>query len=127
MTDITISTEKTKATYDIRLSSKGFSAIIKPYLLALHAWTGCDTTSAIHMKGKTSLIKKIETSLAVRKLLDVIRDPNSDQHEVGTAGVKLFLQMYGGTKSLARLRYFLNVLYQMSNPPYNDFLVEKKS
>lgn len=90
------SSEKTKATFDIKSSSNSYAKTIKPYLHALHALTGCDTTSAIHMKGKTSLLEKIETFLHVRQLLDTIRDPNSDQHEVGIAVIDLFLHMYGG-------------------------------
>ena len=57
------------------------------------------------MKGKTSLLKKIETSFQVRQMLDTLRDLNADQLEVGAAGIELFLQMYGGKGSLASLRY----------------------
>ena len=67
------------------------------------------------MKGKTSLIKKIETSLQVRQMLDTLRDPNADQLEVGAAGIELFLQMYGGKGSLASLRYVISYTYQHSN------------
>ena len=58
-------------------------------------WSGCDTTSAIHMKDKTSLIKKIETSLQVCQMLDTLRDPNADQLEVGAAGIQLFFKCMG--------------------------------
>ena len=92
MADITITSERTKATFGMKSSMNSHSSLLKPYLLVLHSWTGCDTTSAFHMKGKTSLLKKIETSLQVRQMLNTLRDPNADQLEVGVAGIKLFLQ-----------------------------------
>ena len=80
-------------------------ANIKPYLLVLHAWTGCDTTSAIHSKEKNSLTKKLETSWHLRSLMDVLSVRNADQAEVGDAGIQLLLYMYGGNKILSKLRY----------------------
>ena len=38
---------------------------MKEHILFLHAWHGCDTTSAIFEKGKTALCKKIESFLFV--------------------------------------------------------------
>ena len=111
MADITITSERTKATFGIKSSINSHSSLLKQYLLVLHSWTGCDTTSAIHMKGKTSLLKKIETSLHVCQMLDILRDPNADQLEVGVAGIELFLQMYGGKGSLANLRYVIFYIY----------------
>ena len=79
MADIKITSERTKTTSSIKSSINSHLTLLKPYLLVLHSWTGCDTTSAIHMKGKTSLLKKIEMSLQVRQVLDTFRDPNADQ------------------------------------------------
>ena len=115
MADITITFDRTKASFSIKSSINNHSSLLKPYLLVLHSWAGCDTMSAIHMKGKTSLIKKIETSLQVRQMLDTLRDPNADQLEVGAAGIELFLQMYNGKGSLASLRYVISYTYQHSN------------
>ena len=67
------------------------------------------------MKGKTLLLKKIETSLQVGQMLNTLRDPNADQLEVGAAGIELFLQVYGGKGSLASLRYVISYTYQHSN------------
>ena len=111
MADIKITSERTKATFSIKSSINSHSTLLKPHLLVLHSWTGCDTRSAIHMKGKTSLLKKIEMSLQVRQMLDTLRDPNADQLEVGVAGIELFLQMYGGKGSLASLRYAILYTY----------------
>ena len=104
MADITITSERANETFDIKTSIRSHPSCLKPYLLVLHSYTGCDTTFAIHMKGKTSLLKKIETSPQIRQMLDTLKDPNADQLEVGVAGIELFLQMYGGKSSLANLR-----------------------
>ena len=66
--------------------------------------SGCDTTSAIHMKGKTSLLKKIETSPKIRQMFGTLKDANAVQLEVGVAGIELFLHMYGGKESLKNSR-----------------------
>ena len=60
MANIKFTSEKSKTTFDISSSFLEMPANIKSYLLVLHAWSGCDTTSAIHSKGKTSLTKKFQ-------------------------------------------------------------------
>ena len=83
MANITFTSEKSKATFDISSSLLEMPANIKPYLLVLQAWTSCDTT------------KELETSQHLRNLMDVLRDRNANQTEVGDAGIQLFLYMYG--------------------------------
>ena len=114
MADITVTFKRTKASFSIKSSINSHSSLLKPYFLVLHSSNGCDTMSAIHMKGKTSLLKKIETSLQVRQL-GTLRDLNADQLGVGAARIELFLQMYGGKESLASLRYAISYTYQHSN------------
>ena len=67
------------------------------------------------MKGKKSLLKKIETSLEVHQMLDTLRDLNADQLEVGAAGIELILKMYGEKGSLASLRYVISYTYEHIN------------
>ena len=78
--------------------------LIKTISSHIHAWSGYDTTSAIHSNGRTLFVKKIDMSLQVRHKLNTLRDPNTDQLEVGVAGIELLLQMYGGNGSLANFR-----------------------
>ena len=101
MADVTFTSERSKATFDIKSSLSDQSHLIKPYPQVLHACTDCDTTSAIHSKGKTSLLKKLETSKHLRDLMDVLGDKNADQVEVGDAVVELFLNLYGGKDTLS--------------------------
>jgi hypothetical protein len=106
MADITFTSDRSKATFDISSSLSVIPAGIRSYILALHAWTGCDTTSAIHSKGKNSLMKKVETSQYLRSLLGVLCDRDADQVEVGESGIKWFSYMYNGqNQELSKLRY----------------------
>lgn len=75
------------------------------HILFLHAWTGCDTTSATFVHGKTSLIKKIQSSKELQSLSECICDPWATQDQVAKAGCEVFVIMYGGKNiNLNKLR-----------------------
>ena len=76
-------------------------------ILFLHAWSGCDTTSATYGHGKTSLLKKITSSKDLRDLSLIVSNPEATAEEVGAAGIKIFILLYGGKASdtLNNLRY----------------------
>ena len=105
MVNIAFTSDKSKATFDISFSISEMPDNIKPYLLVLHAWTSCDTTSAIHSKGKTSLTKKLETSQHHRGLIDVLSDRNARQAEVSDGGIHLFLYICRKNQALSKLQY----------------------
>ena len=77
------------------------------HILFIHAWSGCDTTSATYGHGKTSLIKKIISSKDLRDILKKFENMESTPEEIGAAGIKVFILLYGGKKndSLNNLRY----------------------
>ena len=79
-----------------------FSAIedIKNDLLFIHAWTGCDTTSAIFYKGKGSLVATLRKSQRMREMPDIISNVWSSQNEVGEASIEAFKILYGGKRIL---------------------------
>ena len=79
MANIKFSSEKSKATFDISSSLSEIPTNIKPYLPVPHARTSCDTISAVHSKGNTTLKKRLETSQHLRSLMDVLSDRNVDQ------------------------------------------------
>ena len=64
--EITFTSERSKKTWSIRDAVGGLKHELQPYITVLHAFTGCDTTSAIRTKGKTSFLKKILSSDKVR-------------------------------------------------------------
>ena len=43
--------KQTKTCWNIREIANQLSTSLKSNLLFVHAWTGCDTTSAVHQKG----------------------------------------------------------------------------
>ena len=65
--------------------------------MVLHAFTECDTTSTIYAEEKTSFLKRIVVSDDIRDAMEVISNPWTKPFEVGDAGWKLFLNMFGGT------------------------------
>ena len=105
MSDIYFCTEKSKKTWSIRDIIRTVGPLVKHHILFLHAWTGCDTTSAIFGQGKTSLLKKLESSKELQRLSDIISDPWTTQDQGAEAGCDVFVKMYGGENdSLNRLR-----------------------
>lgn len=81
--------------------------LVVSHLLFIHAWSGCDTTSATFGQGKTNLLKKLKESEEVQKISLLISDPVMTAEQIVKAGVQLFIIMYGGKQedSLNTLRY----------------------
>ena len=80
---------------------------IKDDLLSLHAWSGCDTTSAIFYKGKGSLVTTLRKSERMREISAINSNVWSSQNEVGEGSIEAFKILYGGKKdsTLSRLRF----------------------
>ncbi len=76
-------------------------------ILFLHAWSGCDTTSATFGQGKTAILKKLKQSVEIQNISIILNDIEATPDTVGTAGCQLFVLMYGGNRieSLNTLRY----------------------
>ena len=81
--------------------------MVTAHLLFLHAWSGCDTTSATFGQGKVSLMKKLKQSEEIQRISQLMMDPGATDEQIGEAGVRLFVIVYGGKKedSLNTLRY----------------------
>lgn len=77
------------------------------YITFIHAFGGCDTTSAIFGQGKLSILKLIKKNAASRAAADMFLKNDSTPDEIGEAGVKLFISLYGGKNNdtLSCLRY----------------------
>ncbi len=69
---------------------------ITSHLLFIHAWSGCDTTSATFGHGKTNLLKKIQVSKEVQQISVLMSDPHMTAEEIGKAGIRLFVILSGG-------------------------------
>jgi len=81
--------------------------LVTSNLLFIHAWSGCDTTSAAYGHGKTSLFKKLKESEEVRQISLKMSDVNATEQQIGRAGIRLFVIAFGGKEedSLNKLRF----------------------
>ena len=65
-------------------------------LLFIHAWGGCNTTSAIFNQGKTVIMNLIEKETPdVLHVCSIFAKTSVTQEEIGHAGIRLFVKMYG--------------------------------
>ena len=76
-------------------------------LLFIHAWGGCDSTSAIFNQGKTTLLRLVEKGRKeVLDICSVFNTPTATTDEIGTAGIKLFAILYGKlTSAMVNTKY----------------------
>lgn len=104
--DVYFFQERWNRAWSVRESTKR-NEDIKDHLLFLHAFSGCDTTSAIYSKGKANLISTFKKTDALRRVSEVISSPWSTQEEVGDASVMAVKILYGGKEedTIQRLRY----------------------
>ena len=79
---------------------------VKEHLLFVHAWSGCDSTSAILGKGKPSFLNLVRTSPDIQSASEIMSDFWAARNEVGEAAIQIFIKLYGGKKncSLQKIR-----------------------
>ena len=79
---------------------------VKEHLLFVHAWSGCDSTSAIFGKGKPSFLNLVRKSKKIQAASRKMTDVWADQVTIGNVAVEIFVEQYGGNKqsSLRQLR-----------------------
>ena len=72
---------------------------VKEHLLFVHAWSGCDSTSAILGKGKPSFLNLVRTSPDIQSASEILSDFWAARNEVGEAAIQMFIKLYGGKKN----------------------------
>lgn len=105
MEDILLHQECSGLTWSIQKAQNN-CIDIKEHLLFLHAFSGCDTTSAIHRKGKARIVKLLRKSHHFQDASKVISKSDSTSSEIETATKTAFSLLYGGSPqdSLTSLR-----------------------
>jgi len=80
--------------------------LLTSHILFIHAWSGCDTTSATYGQGKTFLLKKFNKES--EELPSIFSNSQISAEEVGKASSHVFVILYGGKReeSLNSLRYY---------------------
>ena len=92
---------------NIRERAKMLKPIVKDNLLFIHAWGGCDTTSATYGHGKIRILKLVQNQVPeVIGVCSTFNKENATENEIAENGSALFKVMYGGKVSdeLADLR-----------------------
>ena len=114
MSDIFLVSERSSSRYNIRELIEQMHPIVLKHILFIHALGGCDSTSAIFGKGKTSILLKLQSSAEIQLLSCVFEDYSSSQLQISQAGIRIFVIIYGGSENetLNRLRYvsYMNML-----------------
>ncbi|GFU87894.1 uncharacterized protein TNCV_964501 [Trichonephila clavipes] len=72
----------------------------KEHILFLHAFTGCDTTSAFFNKGKIKFAKNFEKCHDLHKSAKVFINVNEDSNNIFQAGVTCILGLYGASAKI---------------------------
>jgi len=76
-------------------------------ILVLHAFGGCDTSSAIFRHGKGKLYEQLSRNELVTKHVQVMQNEKSSIADVCSSGLALMVAVYGGKLSdkLGHMRY----------------------
>ena len=81
--------------------------LLREYVLFVHAFPGCDTTSTPFGKGKASVWNMLKKRGKLREISEIMNDPWVEQEQVGMANMNAFFIMYRGKSgnSLTKLRF----------------------
>lgn len=80
----------------------------KDSILVSHAFTGCDTTSAILHKGKKTFLNLLKKNEKLLDDVEIFNNANSTRDSIRQAGERLMLALYGagdGKTSINNYRY----------------------
>lgn len=67
---------------------------IRDHILFLHAFSGCDTTSALFHKGKTASLKLIKKRLDLQSAVKIFNQTDISHDLISSNGIKFFLASY---------------------------------
>ena len=100
--------ETNQNTVDIAVAQQALGDGVCKRLLFLHAFTGCDTTSAMFGVGKTKALKVLQSSHELAEEVLLFGDVNTPVAALSETGEKFTSALYGGgEKSRDELRYHL--------------------
>ena len=71
---------------------------IKQYILFIHAFTGCDTTSAIYNKGQSKALNLARTNRDLYLHMNMFVQDSSSHDDIAHAGEMFFLALYDAQK-----------------------------
>lgn len=60
----------------------------------MHAFSGCDTTSALFYQGKMKFIKVLRKKPYLNEVIEVFKNPNADPEVIAKAGERFIVELY---------------------------------
>ena len=100
MANVYFQSDAQKKMWKIRDVVTKVGDVVQAHILFVHAWSGCDTTSATFGQGKkTALLKKITTSNNLQQISCLMSNADASPEQIGKAGIQVFICMYGGKHS----------------------------
>ena len=88
-----------KGSYDVRKIRDGLCERKRRYLLFCHAFTGCDTVSAIAGQGKTTLFDRL-CGGDIDEHMDIFLDIQASKDIVVKAGIVIFKHIHHGPRTI---------------------------
>ena len=85
-----------------------YSSAVKENILFLHAFSGCDTTSAFFRQGKIKFVKLLENNPNLQEAVQCFKNPDASAGDVGSAGQRFLAALYSskqGETSLDTICY----------------------
>ena len=106
MDDVYFVQQRTLSAWSIRYAERGIKDI-KSDILFLHAFTGCDSTSAIFSKGKVAVVKLFRKCKVLQGVSKVFMNDKSTPEEIAKAAALGIKAVYkcAADKSLGKIRY----------------------
>ena len=115
---------------EVLYSTTSFKHSSQDAIIFLHAFSGCDTTSALYGHGKKKFYSALDKSLKLQEMVSVFSQPDTCTEKIAEVGERFLVTLYGGdmeTQTLDELRYHNFVKSAMKNkssltrlPPTRD-------
>ena len=124
MATVYFKTEANKMMWRVQDLIANAGELLTSHILFVHAWSGCDTTSATFGQGKTFLLKKFHGKgfEELQHISSIFSQSQITAEDVGRAGSRVFVNLYGGKngQSLNNLQYYKYMDAVASNSTYLD-------
>jgi hypothetical protein len=78
------------------------------HILFLHAFSGCDTTSALFNQGKMKFINVLRKNPDLNEIIQVFKNPNADPEIIAKAGECVLLELYSYSNVKSKKSMSLN-------------------
>jgi hypothetical protein len=81
---------------------------VADHILFLHAFSGCDTTSALFNQGKMKFINVLRKNPDLNEIIQVFKNPNADPEIIAKAGERVLLELYSYSNVKSKKSMSLN-------------------